>query len=44
MQYDKNKIKAKWVLFCGVSKYIDRLVVRLKAIEYKKDSFCYLSF
>ena len=24
-------------------KYIGRLIVRLKAIKYKKDFFCYLS-
>ena len=32
------------VSFCGVSKHIGILIVRLKTIEYKKDSFCYLFF
>ena len=31
------------VWLCGVSKRIGRLVVRLKAIKYKEDSFYYLS-
>ena len=25
-------------------KYIDKLIVRLKAIKYQEDFFCYLSF
>ena len=25
-------------------KYMDKLIVKLKAIKYKEDFFCYLSF
>ena len=39
----KDRIEVECVWFCGVSKCIGKLVVRLKAIGYKKDSFCYLS-
>ena len=44
MLYSKNKIKVEWVWLYKVSKHISRLVVRLKAIKYKKDFFCYLFF
>ena len=43
MQCNKNKIKVKYVWLCKVSKYIDRLIVKLKTIEYNEDSFYYLS-
>ena len=43
VQRDRNKIKVKWVWLCGVSKYMGRFVVKLKAIKYKEDFFCYLS-
>ena len=33
----------KCIWLCGVSKRMDKFVVRLKAIKYKEDSFCYLS-
>ena len=39
----RNGIEVEWVWLCGVSKRMGRLVVRLKAIEYKEDFFCYLS-
>ena len=44
MWCNKNKIEVKWVWFYGVSKYIDRFVVKLKAIKYNKDFSNYLSF
>ena len=34
----------RWVLLCRVSKRMGRFVIRLKAIKYKEDSFCYLFF
>ena len=40
----KDGIDIEWIWFYGVSKHIGRLVVKLKAIKYKKDFFCYLSF
>ena len=42
IQYSKNKIEIEWVWFCKVSKHIGRLIVKLKAIKYKKNSFRYL--
>ena len=44
MQCKKNKIKVEWIWFCGVSKYMNRFIVRLKAIKYKEDFFYYLFF
>ena len=34
----------KYVWIYGVSKCMGKLIVKLKAIKYKKDSSCYLSF
>ena len=42
MQYSKNKIKIECIWFCKVLKCMDRFVAKLKAIKYKKDSFCNL--
>ena len=44
IQHDKNEIKIEWIWFYGVSKRMDRLVVKLKAIKYKIDIACYLFF
>lgn len=40
----KNGINDQWILFYGVSKYIDGIIVRQKTIEYSRDFFCCLSF
>ena len=39
----RNGIEDKIGILCGVSKRMGGFVVRLIAIEYKEDSFCYLS-
>ena len=44
MQYGISEIKVEWIWLYGVLKYISRLVVRLKVIKYKENSFCYFSF
>ena len=44
MQYIRHEIKVEWVWLCKISKYISRLIIKLKTIKYKEDFFCYLSF
>ena len=43
IQYGRNGIEIKWLWLCGVLKCIGRFKIRLKAIEYKKNFFFYLS-
>ena len=40
----RNKFENKKIWFYGISKYINRIIVRLKVIKYRKDSFYYLFF
>ena len=40
----KNKIKNKKIKLYKILKYINKIIIRLKTIKYKKDSFCYLFF
>ena len=42
--HNRNEIKVECIWFCKISKYMDRLVIKLKTIKYKKDFFYYLSF
>ena len=44
MQHKKNEIEVEWVLLYRVLKYKSRFIVRLKAIKYNNNSYCYLSF
>ena len=39
-----NEIENKWVWFYNVLKYINRIIIRLKTIRYKKIFFYYLFF
>ena len=40
----KNRIKDKKIKFYRVSKHIEKIIIKLKAIKYKKDFFYYLFY